>query len=382
MNIRLACALVALPLCSMAASPQDTTLTLDVELRVRSEWRDGYQLSALPSADGLLTTVQRSRVGLTGGWGRIGFKVAFQDIRTYGSNTGNMGTAEAWGEYRFRPGLSLKAGRLMVDFDGGRMVGAANWANPGRFLDGFRLDRTRDRSGTAFLITWNEAASTRRTMLHQHWKGDGHALSLLVFDQTSNTEADALSMGTTWQWNPGGAWALRTEAHVQFHDGGGTGWMGATEASRTTEAGTWKWAADVLSGGGPGVSFQPLLGTNHKFYGWMDHFYVGASSDGLMDLKITRQTPLQGARLQSGVTLHHFRTPDGQQLLGNEADLWFTGAEGKDIRWFIGWSLFDPTGLHVQRQGHLAADETTATAETLQQWGWISLQISPSIILQ
>lgn len=374
--------LLALPLWTLAQSGADTSLTLDIELRARSEWRDGYILTALPTDGGTLTTVQRSRVGLKGGWGRISFKVAFQDVRTHGATAGSMGAAEAWGGYAFTPELSLKVGRLFVDFDGGRMVGAADWANPGRFLDGFRLDRTREGSRTAFLITWNESASTRRTILHQQWKGEAHDLSLLLFDQSSSTEPDALSLGTTWIWNAGRDWSLRTEAHLQLHDGGGIGRLGAIEATRKSEGGTWKWGADVLSGGGTGSSFQPLLGTNHKFYGWMDHFYLGTATDGLMDLKWTRQTPLRGKRLESGITLHHFRTPDGRTLLGNEADLWFTGSEGKDIRWFVGWSLFDPTLAHVDRQGHLAPEGTIPAAEHLQQWGWVSLQIIPSIILQ
>ena len=365
----------------------DTTLALDTELRVRSEWRDGYRLSSAPEQEGSLTTVQRSRIGISGAWDRLSFKAQFQDVRVYGQpggNTqGNIGVAEAWGAYQFNPTLSLKVGRQMVDFDGGRVVGAANWANPGRFLDGIRLDRKGSSSRTSILYTWDELAGTQRFIAHHEWRWDRHRLALFSFDQSSSTELQAFTTGSTWHWNLNDAWTIRTEAHLQWQEGDGSGHLIAMEATRNGEdGGLWKIGGDLLSDSEAGQAFQPLLGTNHKFYGWMDHFYVGAFTDGLTDLLLTRQFPIYGQRMQAGATAHHFRTYGGDALLGNELDLWMTGAEKEGIRWFIGWSVFDPTLAHLERQGHLPVESNPDAAGQLQQWGWVSVQINPSIALK
>lgn len=376
-------------LCHAASSSSegDTTLVLDTELRVRSEWRDGYRLSSTPDEEGTLTTVQRSRIGISGGWDRLSFKAQLQDVRVYGQpggNTqGNIAVAEAWGAYRFNPALSVKVGRQMVDFDGGRVVGAANWANPGRFLDGIRLDRQGTASRTSILYTWDELAETQRFIAHHEWFWERHRLALFSFDQSSNTELQAFTSGATWHWSPNDTWTIRTEGHLQWQEGDGSGHLIASEAARKAENGSvWKIGGDMLSDVQSGQAFQPLLGTNHKFYGWMDHFYVGAFTDGLTDLRLTRQFPIYGPRMQAGATAHHFRTYGGGDLLGNELDLWMTGKEQEGIRWFVGWSVFDPTTNHVVRQGNLSVESIEAAASRIQQWGWISVQINPSIALK
>ena len=50
---------------------QDSTLQLDVQIRARSEWRDGYKLAVAPDTDAELVTIQRSRLTLTGDWNQF-----------------------------------------------------------------------------------------------------------------------------------------------------------------------------------------------------------------------------------------------------------------------------------------------------------------------
>jgi len=44
--------------------------------------------------------------------------------------------------------------------------------------------------------------------------------------------------------------------------------------------------------------------------------------------------------------------------------------------------MMDPTLRHVERQGHLSSDEANEAAGVLQQWGWVSLNLNPSILLK
>ena len=69
-------------------------------------------------------------------------------------------------------------------------------------------------------------------------------------------------------------------------------------------------------------------------------------------------------------------------LLAQEMDLFLTGQEEEGISWTVGWSLMTCTPEHVARQGHLSEGDWTASSERLQHWGWISINLQPSILLQ
>ena len=391
----LLCLALTLPLASvlLAAEPvffsTDTTLTVDFQIRTRSEWRDGYQRASTSDASGTLTTVQRNRIGLSGAWEKLEFKIQLQDVRTFGSPGGaanaNVDAAAAWAAIPLSSKVKATFGRMFVDIDDGRIVGAANWANPGRFLDGIRLDLQRNQGLTSLLATWDEGAQTQRHIAyHMGTLGDGkHRYSLLLFEQISETQPDLTTAGGTWKWMPlNGRW-WNAEAYVQFPDGGGTAFMWALNGGRVWENGTGsRWGIDYLSGNNDAPAFAPVLGTNHKFYGWMDHFYVGAATDGLVNAQINHRVPLFSTRATLGATLHHFRSPSENALLGNELDLWITGQHASGLQWHVGWSVMDPTQRHIERQGFLSGDDIVNADGTLQQWGWVSLNLNPSILLK
>jgi hypothetical protein len=370
------------------ASEGDTTLSVDFQIRTRSEWRDGYRLSTTADAAGTLRTVQRNRIGLSGAWDKLEFKVQLQDVRTFGSPSGqtsaNAGAAAAWVAIPLTSKIKATFGRMFVDIDDGRVIGAANWANPGRFLDGVRLDLQRDRGLTSLLATWDEGAQTQRHIAyHMGTLGEGkYRYSLLFFEQISTTQADLTTAGGTWKWMPSkGAW-WNAEAYLQFPDGGGTAFMWALNGARNWDNGAGsRWGVDYLSGNDSSPAFNPVLGTNHKFYGWMDHYYVGAATDGLVNAKIDHRIPCFADRATLGATLHHFRSPSDNALLGHELDLWMTGKHASGLQWHVGWSVMDPTVRHIERQGHLAGDIAADAAGILQQWGWVSLNLNPSILL-
>lgn len=387
MRLLLACLFLSVSSLLLSQEPGDTSLVLEFQLRVRSEWRDGYRLAAMPGDAGSLTTFQRNRIGIRGGWGRMNFRLQLQDVRNYGQPGGNtqsnMGAAEAWGSLDLRDGLRVVVGRQKVDIDNGRIVGAANWANPGRFLDGVQFIRTREQARTALLVAWDEVNQTRRILGHHQQRfGDRHALTAMFMDQDSDTEFSAFTAGLTWRSEVGetGWWA--TEAYVQNPEGGGTNGMWNLETGRKGAKGhTWVAGLDLVGDDTPGVAFRPLLGTNHKFYGWMDHFYLGAATNGLTDLHLRHAGPLSDSR-SWGAVLHHFRTFGFGDLLAQEIDLYVRGREQEGIAWTVGWSLMTTTPEHVARQGHLPESDWAASADRLQQWGWISINLEPSILLR
>jgi hypothetical protein len=106
-------------------------LALDFQLRVRSEWRDGYKLANRVEDAGEMTTIQRNRLGIHGGWNGLKFKVQLQDVRAFGGLSGptgsNTGAAEAWARIPLTKKVNLTFGRMSVDMDNARIVGAADW---------------------------------------------------------------------------------------------------------------------------------------------------------------------------------------------------------------------------------------------------------------
>lgn len=379
--------LVFWPLLSSAQGQPDTTLLFEFQLRVRSEWRDGYQLASTSEDRGSLSTFQRNRIGFSGGWGRMAFRIQFQDVRNYGQpsgNTqGNIGAAEAWGSLVLRDGIKAVVGRQKIDIDNGRIVGAANWANPGRFLDGILLIREREKNRTSAMAAWDEINQTRRLFVHHTQPfGARHKLTLLAYDQESNTEFSAFTTGLTWTSKMGDSGWWATEAYLQKPDGGGSGAMWTLEGGRTGPSGhTWVAGLDLLTDEGAGAAFSPLLGTNHKFYGWMDHFYLGAATNGLTDLHIRHLGPISES-CSWGAVFHHFRAFGFRGLLAQELDMYLTGFSQEGLSWTVGWSLMNCTPEHVNRQGHLSETDASQSAEHLQQWGWVSLNIEPSVLLK
>ena len=121
---------MALGAIGFSQTPGDTTLTLDMQMRVRSEWREGYKVATDSEALGELVTVQRSRMALKGKWKSFDYKLGAQDVRTFGGPSGEtqgtIGISEAWWSTEMTYGMRLKVGRQEIKFDNERIVGAVD----------------------------------------------------------------------------------------------------------------------------------------------------------------------------------------------------------------------------------------------------------------
>ena len=100
-------------------------------------------------------------------------------------------------------------------------------------------------------------------------------------------------------------------------------------------------------------AFFPLYGTNHKFNGFMDYFYVGnhANSVGLLDVHLSANIAL-GEKSGLMAKVLNFQAeqglPSGEKSLGTEVDLVFTQKfNGYALK--IGYSqLFPADGMYAQ----------------------------------
>jgi hypothetical protein len=116
------------------------TVTIDGEIRPRTEYQDGYSKPILTTNDPGIFTSQRTRLGLTFTSGLLTTQITLQDARVFGqySNTASDATTgiyEAWAEMLLMPGGSLKVGRQTIKYDDNRLFAAPAWSLTGTTHD-------------------------------------------------------------------------------------------------------------------------------------------------------------------------------------------------------------------------------------------------------
>ena len=126
-------------------------------------------------------------------------------------------------------------------------------------------------------------------------------------------------------------------------------------------------------------AFTPFYGTNHKFNGFMDYFYVGnhGNSVGLVDIYAKLATKLSDKSSLTGF-LHSFSAQaeigDGiDKKLGTELDLVYGYKMNKDVTIGAGYShMFAAEGLESLR------NNTTGNGNN---WAWVMVTIKPTLFV-
>lgn len=123
-------------------------------------------------------------------------------------------------------------------------------------------------------------------------------------------------------------------------------------------------------------AFFPLYGTNHKFNGFMDYFYVGnhANSIGLTDIHASAKFDL-GKKSSLLVKVLNFsgqqELASDEKSLGTELDLVFSKSfNGYGLA--VGYSqMFASEGMYELK------GVTEELAASSQNWAWVMLTIKP-----
>ena len=126
-------------------------------------------------------------------------------------------------------------------------------------------------------------------------------------------------------------------------------------------------------------AFFPLYGTNHKFNGLMDYFYVGnhANSVGLFDVHASANFKL-GEKSSLMVKVLNFsgeqELPTSGKSLATEVDLVFSKSF-KGYGLAIGYSqLFASDGMYELK------GVTEDAAASSQNWAWVQLTMKPKFL--
>ncbi|WP_010523421.1 alginate export family protein [Aquimarina agarivorans] len=147
--------------------------------------------------------------------------------------------------------------------------------------------------------------------------------------------------------------------------------------------------AEILSGdkdgvgGGETTAFFPLFGTNHKFNGFQDFFYVGrhANDVGLIDIHL-KSVIKTGAKSKLIGFVHNFSAADARDgmdsNLGTSVDLVYVQGITPYANIKVGYSqsfLGDDFANARASRGN----DIPLEADSNQSWGWVMITVNPNI---
>ncbi len=403
-----------------------TKIKLEGEIRPRAEYRHGYGTLANTHQEGAFYIQQRTRLNAGFKTTDIEIFLSFQDIRVWGSqpqlvaNDGALTAIhQAWGILKLNPKWDLKIGRQEISLDDQRIFGAVNWAQQARSHDalllryqdssfqahlGLAYNQDGVRSNTTLYTVNNNYKTMQYLWLHKDWKKIN--LSLLILNNGIQVIPVIGNPSVNYNQTYGGR--VGWESGKLAINGSGYYQGGVNSDTLSNRLNAYQASVDVtykltkklsatggfeaLSGnsqaspGGENNAFNPFFGTNHKFNGYMDYFYVGNhnGSVGLNDGFLTATWKEKGAKkLKLMLTAHVFYANAPVVDLSNEAMEYYLGTE---LDFSVGMKLSKNSKLNFG-YSHLLASDTMEQLKggdrnEVQNWAWVMITLKPSYTFQ
>ena len=426
----------------MVATGQERTdygeFTVDAQVRARGEFRTGPE--ALADGSTASSLLANDRVRLSFGWerGNLSLKIAGQHSGTWRdegqkNTSGRVALHEAWAKMTFGKGFFAQVGRQELVYDDERLFGSHDWDPTGRAHDALRLGWGSEKHKLHAIASFNQtgdvvddiiygvATSNQKLyksmqMLWYHFGGNvsPFGMSLLVSNQgVSDAGAGGVNyMQTFGTYLSYARHRFFSDASLYYQTGSDRQGDDVRAFMLGADVGmqfTRKWRAsigdDYYSGGdgmpGTNRTFNLLYGSHHEFLGAMDYFgYNSLPLYGMNDLNVKAAfTPCQ--KFDMSLAAHWFysgrpvnnylknpteeltdpqkiaimRRYNGKyrfpQNLGGELDLAASYRPWEYVTLRAGYSMMVASETMKLFKG----DDTS----TIHNWGWVSLDISPTI---
>jgi len=394
------------------------------ELRPRTEFRHGIGDLVYVGDDPAFFISQRARINLDLKTEKFKIFFSLQDVRVWGS-TSQLNVSddffsahELWGEYFFSQTISMKLGRQELAYDNQRMFGSVGWAQQARshdlvLLKYNKLELVEVHLGLAFNQSDSHNTGTFYTISNNYktmqflWarKEFGKlGVSGLILN-TGVQNPDSIGGANVWNSQTFGAYVNYTIGTYSINFAGyyQTGKDGITglnlsayylnaEVTKPLDFGIAPTlGVELLSGTDQEIlvdptstkinSFNPLFGTNHKFNGYMDYFFVGnhLADVGLLDIYISSK--YKRGKFVPMAGFHYFMSA-GQVLdpadpastissaLGFEIDLGIGIDMGENVAFSAGYSHMFATASMEAVKG---IGDHTAT----NYGAWVMLTFTP-----
>jgi len=429
MNRLLSSSFLSLIIIFLASNILAQTVKISAQIRPRYEYRHGFKTLFPDDANAANFISQRTR--LNGFFENKAFRayVSIQNVRVWGDvNQLNTDDAkgltihEAWGQAFLGEKVSLKLGRQEIIYDDHRIFGSVDWAQQARSHDAALLIwKPKEQHKIEIGIAYNAmnaslykemyTNSNYKTFQLVHYHGDfgKSGLSILFLNNGLAYDADPDSGNydekVAFSQTIGARYTHKGDK-IKFNVA--TYYQGGKNKANNSLSAVYL-AGDVslhlvkdfsfglgfeyLSGtntkdkgvsGETDKSFSPFFGTNHKFNGLMDYFYVGnhGGNVGLVDIYIPLKLKIN--KLNLGLAPHYFMSAatvsdGGRDLsngLGTEFDFTISYPIVKSVTLVAGYSqMFATETMQVVKYpGNPSGDYNKNT----NNWGWIMVAFNPT----
>lgn len=388
---------------------------LSAEIRPRFENRHGFGALLPTNADGANFISQRSRLNFNFSQDKVKLGVSLQNVRTWG-DISTLGADdkstmlhEAWAEALLTDKFSLKLGRQEIVYDDHRIFGNVAWAQQARshdamiakfnFTEKSKLDLgfalSSDNQNNLDVLYSNAAGYKAFQYAWYHTSFNQFGLSLLALNNgveylnAGDQKVDySQTLGTYLTFKEGDFTSnfslyLQT-GKIQNKDVSASNFS-ANLSYKLTDQFSVGFGGEFLSGKDSNdtsaeiKSFNPLFGTNHKFNGWMDYFYVGnhIANVGLVDLN--GFVAYKKDKFSASVMPHFFSSAADiysgstkmDSKLGTEIDFTIGYKIASNIDFSAGYSkMYGTNAMEVLKLGDKDEDNS---------WSWIMLTFNPKL---
>lgn len=389
------------------------------EFRPRTEYSHGYKSPAVKDQDASTFTSQRTRLNFDYKKGKVITRLVLQDVRVWGSQPQlvsneekGVSIHEAWAELFLAPEFSLKAGRMELIYDDHRIFGSVGWAHQARSHDLMLLKYQMEKTKFHLGIAYNEntqrnndfyAGPNAYKAMQYAWFNHNFGkfkLSLLALNNglhsvELNTDGTTIkdekirysqTIGGRGIYPIGEGAVFSSNLYYQMGKNRANKDLSAYNVNldvlfKLTPKFKLSVGYEILSGTDyneteDDMSFTPFYGTNHKFNGHMDYFYVGnhGGSVGLHDIYLKSSYKVNK---KVGVGAHlHFYNSDAK--VGSDQDKYL----GTEIDLSVSYKVSDMASISCGYSHMIASDamETlkgVTDADGMNNWAYLMLTVKP-----
>ncbi|MEM6526570.1 MAG: alginate export family protein [Bacteroidota bacterium] len=317
----------------------------------------------------------------------------------------NFSIFEAYAQYKVSELLTLKFGRQAISYGDQRWFGALGWAASGRSHDAFV--GKFDLGESSFLDVGATLNQTRHTndpntalqniragnkSLQYAWfqtkVGESLTLPIMVTNITNQdlddsgqfdgSHTNSTTLGVMPTVKASDVLSFDGSAYYQFSGSDISAYLLALSATYKIGGLPITFGVDMASGtdadeDGTDHTWQQPFGTNHKFYGLMDFFYVGETRKEGLNNYFIKTAIKTGEKSKLIAQLHHFTankdyarveglTPS--KSIGSEIDLIYNMNVSKAFNVKLGYSQF----LASEEFGVIPDDD-------FNNWVWLQLDL-------
>lgn len=430
-NKWLMCGLLALgiPLCLSAQS------NFSGQILQRGEYMHGFGTLADTNQNAGSYVGQRSRLNFNHNAEKFRIGVSVQDIRVWGSTPqikaadGMLSVHEAWGEIIFSKKISTKVGRQELNYDDARFLGNLDWALQARAHD-IALFKFTDSSfqfhaglaynqneikpiGNFFSVPnqykaaqfmWMEKQFSPLTISFIAWNNgmqfseinaDGMLEEKILYSQTIGLPKIEYSKSgltaTGFGYYQMGKTA--TNKDLAAYDAGVDISYVKTLNDSLKNKIRFTLGYEVLSGTSQtdtanktNNSYNPMYGTNHRFNGYMDYFYVSgrhANSVGLQDVYLKVRYDFN-TKLFMALAGHYFMAAADVRDKTQLTEIYrMDDALGTEIDFTLGYIINEAVSLQGGYSQMFATETMKAlrggSLDVTQNWAYVSLLFRPNM---